>query len=338
MIKPKALAVVLSASVCFANHAFSQTPAPKKINTIIVDAGHGGKDGGAHGAYEGGLYSWEKDVTLAISLKLVDELKKQLPGVKVVPTRTTDIYQTPPEKANIANDNKGDLFVCIHADATQLKTGSRITGYHMVTVYDNKVEWIKKGKKKVKKVTKIPRQVSKPTIEYYKIGTARSGTSVWIFAPHKTSEKVGAILKEESFVAQTSSDTAYENLDFTKEELKILANIKMKTYQLRSSKLANYINSEVGTTGREGLGVNQRQVGIWVLQATNMPAVLVETGFITNHDDERYLNSEAGQQELAVAIAKAIKHYKEDIETPKNGSQNNLQPDGTTTQKPSGKK
>ena len=316
MIRTKSIALSIVSLFIAYTQTFSQNV--KKINTIIVDAGHGGKDGGAHGAYEGGLYSWEKNVTLAISLKLVNELKKQLPEVKVVPTRTTDIYQNPREKADIANNNKGDLFVCIHADATQLKTGSRITGYRTVTVYENKVEWIKKGNKKKKKITKIPKQVEKPIIEYYKIGTARNGTSVWIFAPHKTSEKIGAILKEENFEAQTSSDSTVESLDFSSAELRMMAALKMKQYQLRSSRLANMVNEEVDKTGRNALGVNQRQVGIWVLQATNMPAVLVETGFISNYDDERYLNSDKGQQELAEAIAKAIVRYKVNIETPKD--------------------
>ncbi|MFZ1454171.1 MAG: N-acetylmuramoyl-L-alanine amidase, partial [Ferruginibacter sp.] len=98
---------------------------PKLIKTIIVDAGHGGTDVGATGQYENSLRSKEKDVTLAIALKLVDELKKQLPGVKVVPTRTTDIYQKPTEKARIANEFHGDLFLCIHADSGPLKQGKR---------------------------------------------------------------------------------------------------------------------------------------------------------------------------------------------------------------------
>ena len=85
-------------------YSFSQ----KKLNTIIVDAGHGGtKDPGATGQYENSLRSKEKDITLAISLKLVAELKKQLPDVNVKPTRTTDIYQDPREKARIANEMGG---------------------------------------------------------------------------------------------------------------------------------------------------------------------------------------------------------------------------------------
>lgn len=315
MFNQKQIVSILLGLSLFSVSVFAQTP--KKIKTIIVDAGHGGHDGGAHGGYEGGLNSYEKNVTLAISNKLVAELRKQLPDIKIVPTRTTDIYQSPPEKANIANDNKGDLFICIHADAAALKTGSRITGYKTVTVYDNKVEWIKKGKKKIKKVTKIPRQVERPIIQYYKIPTQRSGTSVWLFGAHKTSGKLKAIMENEEFTVETSSDTTYNREDFSTPEKKILADIWAKRYQEKSIRLASFVNEEVEKTGREALGINQRQVGIWVLQATNMPAILVETGFITNYDDERYLNSEKGQQEIAEAITSAVKRYKEQMENPK---------------------
>ena len=63
--------------------------------------------------------------------------------------------------------------------------------------------------------------------------------------------------------------------------------------------------------------MNQRQKGIWVLQATNMPAILIETGFINNPDDERYLSSNKGQQELAEVITRAVLRYKTQLETPK---------------------
>jgi N-acetylmuramoyl-L-alanine amidase len=61
--------------------------------------------------------------------------------------------------------------------------------------------------------------------------------------------------------------------------------------------------------GRTSAGGKQRAVGIWVLQATAMPSVLVETGFITNPEEEAYLNSESGQQEIAVCITNAVKNY-----------------------------
>ena len=74
------------------------------------------------------------------------------------------------------------------------------------------------------------------------------------------------------------------------------------------------VNDEIAETGREALGVFQRQVGIYVLQATNMPAILVETGFINTPEDERYINSPQGQQEIAEAITAAVKTYKEQVE------------------------
>lgn len=66
--------------------------------------------------------------------------------------------------------------------------------------------------------------------------------------------------------------------------------------------------------------MSQRQKGIWVLQATNMPAILIETGFINNPDDERYLNSEKGQQELAEVITHAVLRYKIQVENVKTTS------------------
>ncbi len=61
----------------------------------------------------------------------------------------------------------------------------------------------------------------------------------------------------------------------------------------------------------------QREKGLWVLHATQMPAVLIETGFVANYDDERYLNSEKGQEEIAQAITDALVKYRKMVETPK---------------------
>lgn len=309
----------------------------KNIKTIIVDAGHGGKDFGAYGSYEGGMRSYEKNVTLAISNKLVAELRRQLPDVKIVPTRTTDIYQSPPEKAEIANSNKGDLFICIHADAVELKTGRRQVGTRQETRY--KVSYTGKGKKK-KKVT-TPYSVTVPVYEYYKLPCQRSGTSVWLFAAHKTSEKLKALMKneegggesgEEEYTIENQSDSTYDEfnkIDFAKPEYRMMARVHMQRYQDKSIKLAELVNEEVEKTGRDALGVNQRQKGIWVLQATNMPAILIETGFICNYNDEHYLNSEKGQQELAQSICAAVKRYKEQIEGVKGASARATQETGS---------
>ncbi len=304
-----------SASILFVftSAVFAQTP--KKLKTIIVDAGHGGTDYGAVGQYENSLRSNEKDVTLAISLKLVEELKKKLPDVNTIPTRTSDIYQSPTEKAKIANQNNGDLFICIHADSGPLKTGKRQTGSHTVTRY--KITYVGKGKKKKKVST--PYQTVEPTYEYYKMPLSRSGTSVWIFAAHKTSDKLKAIMKDEGndeadFELEAGSDSTQTGIDFSTPEGRAIAQVYAKRYQEKSDRLATIINEEVEKTSRPALGVSQRQKGIWVLQATNMPAVLIETGFINNPEDEAYLNDPKGQQELAETIAAAIIRYKNQME------------------------
>jgi N-acetylmuramoyl-L-alanine amidase len=309
MVKLNFVIKVIFAFLFLSDAVVAQTT--KKIKTIIVDAGHGGKDFGAHGAYEGGLNSYEKNITLEISNKLVAELRKQLPDVKIIPTRTTDIYQAPPEKATIANENKGDLFICIHADAVKLQTGRRQTGYHQETRYH--VKYTGKGKKRKKK-SSTPYTVTVPTYEYYKIGSQRSGTSIWLFAAHKTSEKLKAVMNNEDLEIEAGTDSAYNAIDFDTPEGRIRAKVYADRFQKKSIKLATMVDEEVDKTDRPALGLNQRQKGIWVLQATNMPAILIETGFITNHDDERYLNSDKGQQELAECITRAVKRYKEEID------------------------
>ena len=294
-----------------------QAQTPKTIKTIVVDAGHGGHDAGATGQYENSLRSKEKDVTLSISLKLVAELKKQLPNLNIVPTRTSDIYQDPREKARIANENKGDLFLCIHADSGPLKTGRRQIGTHTVTRY--KVSYTGKGKRRKKKST--PYQVVEPLYEYFKLPLSIKGTSVYLFAAHKTSDKLKAIMKDVGeFEIETDSDSTYSSFDFNTPEGRALAQIYAKRYQEKSDLVATMVNEEVEKTGRPALGVNQRQTGIWVLQATNMPAILIETGYINNPVDERYLNSEAGQQELAEAITSAVIRYKSQLENPQTGT------------------
>ena len=289
---------------------FSQTP--KKLKTIVVDAGHGGSDAGAVGQYENSLRSKEKDITLAISKKLIAQLQKELPDVKTIPTRTTDVFDNVTIKAKKANEANGQLFICIHADSGPLKQGRREIGTHMVTHY----KITHKGKGKRKKKISTPYEVEEPLYEYFKIPLTRTGTSVWIFAAHKTSDKLKAIMEggEEFEIEKEGPDSTYNNFDFNTPEGRNLANIYMKRFQERSDRLATLVNDEVEKTGRLALGVSQRQKGIWVLQATNMPAILIETGFINNPEDERYLNSEDGQQELAEAITKAVIHYKEQIE------------------------
>ncbi len=286
----------------------------KKIRTIIIDPGHGGSDPGARGEYEGTLGSIEKDITLAISMKLVAELKKQMPDVKIIPTRTTDVFHDVRQKAQFANDNNGDLFVCIHADAVTLQKGSRITGYKTETYY--KTSYTGKGSARKKVRTKHTREV--PIKQYYKIPTSRKGTSTLILAAHKSDAKLKALEEGDFFNVEDNDSTVSVNYD--SPEWKASALLYSQNFFKRSYMLASAVQEEIGKTGRNDLGVWQRQTGLWVLQATKMPAILIETGFLANYDDERYLNTEKGQQEIAEAITRALVRYKATVEHTKSNT------------------
>jgi N-acetylmuramoyl-L-alanine amidase len=82
-----------------------------RVDTVVIDPGHGGKDPGTSGKY-----AVEKDIVLSIALKLGEYIETRLANVEVVYTRKTDEYITLHERANIANMNNADLFISIHAN------------------------------------------------------------------------------------------------------------------------------------------------------------------------------------------------------------------------------
>ena len=88
---------------------------PDAAFTVVLDAGHGGKDPGNLGT--GRYKETEKQITLAVTLKLGEYIEKNLPDVKVVYTRMGDTYPTLWQRVNIANGAKADLFISIHCDA-----------------------------------------------------------------------------------------------------------------------------------------------------------------------------------------------------------------------------
>ncbi|MDE5849904.1 MAG: N-acetylmuramoyl-L-alanine amidase, partial [Muribaculaceae bacterium] len=88
--------------------------------TIVLDPGHGGKD---FGACENGAK--EKDINLAVAKKLRDLIEKELKDVKVVMTRSTDVYLTLQQRADVANDADGDLFMSIHVNSVDKKNTRR---------------------------------------------------------------------------------------------------------------------------------------------------------------------------------------------------------------------
>lgn len=294
--------IVLSSSESAMAYKF-QKPTLRKI---VIDAGHGGDDGGAPGKY-----SNEKDISLAVALKLGELLTTSLPDVEVVYTRTTDIFQHPVIKANIANAAKGDLFVSIHCNSAKGVRHSEFIGYKTETYYKGK------GKKRKKYTRRVK------SYRYWYSPSPAKGTETYIWGAHKNDLKEKAMAENEALYLDSSMIDAVKDFDPNSPEKMILYSLKTKQYFNRSTNLALTIEDEFSKVGRVSREARQRQIGIWVLQAVAMPAVLIETGFISNPEEEDYLNSEAGQKEIVESIARALVRYKYSLE--------NLQIDSRTS-------
>src|SRR5215813_3648146 len=132
---------------------FSFTPTKEKkqkiLKTIIVDAGHGLMPGGGHNGAKG-TYSYEDDICLAIDKILVAHLEEALPGVRIIETRTDENIVPLHHRAEIANENHGDLFISIHCNAMPPIQHSERIGTKTVTSY------VGKGKKRKKVTRKVP--------------------------------------------------------------------------------------------------------------------------------------------------------------------------------------
>lgn len=261
------------------------------VRRVVIDAGHGGADIGARGSY-----SNEKTISLQVALKLQEEIKKQMPDVEVFMTRTTDIFDNPKVKANKANAAKGDLFIAIHCNDAPPTRHSEFIGYKTVKY--------KKGKKWKTRQEKQYKTYTTPS--------PAKGTETYIWGVGKNSQKEQALRDFDESL--NDSSIAEENKKMNDPEQLAMISLKMNQYAERSRNLAFSVQEEFVKVGRVNREARQRQVGIWVLQAVAMPAILVELGFISNPEEEDYMNSEKGQNELSECIARAVKNYKANIE------------------------
>ncbi|WDF56754.1 N-acetylmuramoyl-L-alanine amidase family protein [Mucilaginibacter sp. KACC 22063] len=230
-----------------------------RFHTIVIDAGHGGKDPGAHGAF-----STEKKVALAIALKLQKALEAQLPEINTVMTRSTDVFIPLNERARIANTHKGNLFISIHCNSSPLAHGKD------------------------------------------------KGSLFLVYGYHRSGEQREAIRENASIFIEKNYKENYSDYDPNSPAAAIILNNYMLRYRKQSILFSTLLNEEIKDTyNRHTFGVKEQ--GILVLAHSAMPAVLVETGFINNEDDEEYLNSEEGQMQIVNSIVKAVKAYKERI-------------------------
>jgi len=268
---------------CIDNQSFAQE---YKIKTIVIDAGHGGKDGATHG-----VYSKEKDVALRTALNLGKALQDSIKDIKVIYTRETDVFIPLYERINIANNAKADLFISIHLNDMPVRV-SRVVDYYK--------------KVKGRKVPVYRSVVSK--------STSTRGTETFVSGTGRLGEQDEVIKRENaSMFLEDNYQKNYEGFIANTPENDIMLSLMKQTNRERSLKFASLLQQEYISAGRINRGVQEKSLA--VLARASMPAVLTEIGFVSNPEEEDYMNSPEGQTEIVNGIIRAIKNYKRIAET-----------------------
>ena len=239
-------------------NGFSQTNKTKSkaIKTVVIDAGHGGKDPGCHGSF-----ALEKVVCLAMSLRLGELIKTKYPDVKVIYTRDKDVFVELYERANIANRADADLFICIHANA-----GS----------------------------------------------TSAYGTETYVLGLHR-SESQQKVAESENAIITLEDDKGAKYSDFDMSPDAIIGiQLQMSVNLDNSIRFAELLQKAFKKLGRYDRGV--KQAGFLVLYKTTMPSVLIETGFLPNPTEEKFIGGAEGQEKMAQSMFSAFEAYKNQME------------------------
>ncbi|MBS7575862.1 N-acetylmuramoyl-L-alanine amidase [Bacteroides sp. NSJ-90] len=252
---------------------FCSGSAEAKDFVVVIDAGHGGHDPGAIGKI-----SKEKNINLNVALKLGKQIQKNCPDVKVVYTRTRDVFIPLNRRAEIANDAKADLFISIHTNALA------------------------------------------------KNRTAK-GASTWTLGLAKSDANLEVAKRENSVILYESDyKTRYAGFNPNSAESYIIFEFMQDKYMSQSVHLASLVQKHFRNTCRRvDRGVHQ--AGFLVLKASAMPSILVELGFISTPEEERYLNTESGTTTLANGIFRAFLTYKREQEIRLNGSSQTILPE-----------
>ena len=240
----------------FSTSLFGQHSPKHGIKTVVIDAGHGGKDPGCHGSF-----AHEKIVCLEMALKLGAKIKSKYPEINVIYTRTTDVFVELIDRANIANKANADLFICIHANA-----GS----------------------------------------------SSAYGTETYVLGLHRTEAQQRVMERENSIIAlEDDKGAKYKDFDLSPDAI-IQLQLQGAVYLNHSIEFAEYLQKEFKKIGRYDRGV--KQAGFLVLYKTTMPSVLIETGFLPNPTEEKFIGSSDGQEKMSSAMFKAFENYKHQME------------------------
>ena len=238
--------------------------------TVVIDAGHGGKDPGAVSA-TGKIR--EKDITLKVALMVGESIKKNHPEVKVLYTRKTDVFVGLNDRARMANKADADLFISIHVNAAENRSAKGAETFTLGVEADR---------------TKRNLDIAK--------------------------RENGVILYEENH------EKTYANFNPNSPESYIIFEFMQSEFVKESIHIAQYVQENFANDANR-LDRGVRQAGFLVLNATSMPSILVELGYISNAEESKYLASDAAQKRLSNCISKAFDSYYADL-MKLNGTQN----------------
>ncbi len=141
--------------------------------------------------------------------------------------------------------------------------------------------------------------------------TSASGFEVYLLRPGRTKEAIAIAERENSVIQYEDNPQRYKKLT---DENFILVSMAHSAYMRYSEKFSELVDKDYSLeTKIPSRGV--KQAGFYVLVGASMPSVLIETGFISNRQDAKYISSSKGQKEIADAIFDAIKNYKKYYES-----------------------
>jgi N-acetylmuramoyl-L-alanine amidase len=286
LVRPNAILIIFISALSILGIDNQLLAQEYKIKTIVIDAGHGGRDGSTRG-----LYSTEKDVALKTALRLGKLIQDSLKDVKVIFTRQDDIFIPLYERIAIANNAKADLFISIHCNDMPVYGTRYISGYTRN----------KKGKK-------VPVYKTR-----YAKSTSTKGVETFVSGSGRVNEQDAAIKRENaSIFLEDNYKENYDGFNPDDPESAIILSLMKNTFRTQSLKLAKLVQDEYIQVGRINRGVQEKSLA--VLARAGMPAILTEIGFISNPSEEDYMNSEAGQIEITNCLLKAIEAYKVSVE------------------------
>jgi len=144
-------------------------------------------------------------------------------------------------------------------------------------------------------------------------GSNAYGTETYVMGHSMDQANLDVAIKENQVIyLEKDFKTRYEGFDPKSPESYVMFTLMQNIYLKQSTELASMIQTQYKEqVGRFDRGV--KQAGFWVLYKTGMPSVLTETGFISNRTEEKYINSEKGQNEIAMSIFRACKDYLAEI-------------------------